>query len=137
MSTGVLKKRIDNFRRDLPSVFPVSYTHLDVYKRQFKYLPASFDGDMAAREQMHYAQCLAGMAFSNALLGIVHSMAPKTGAAFSTGHIPHGCANAIYLPYVIQFNAKNAEARYADIARYAVSYTHLDVYKRQGLNGLM
>ncbi len=87
----------------------------------FEYLPASFDGDKNAREQMHYAQCLAGMAFSNALLGIVHSMAHKTGAAFSTGHIPHGCANAIYLPYVIQYNAKNpeAEARYATIARYA------------------
>ena len=83
----------------------------------FDYLPDSFNGDMAAREQMHYAQCLAGMAFSNALLGIVHSMAHKTGAAFSTGHIPHGCANAIYLPYVIKYNAKNAEARYADIAR--------------------
>ena len=40
-----------------------------------------------------------------------------TGAAFSTGHIPHGCANAIYLPYVIKFNAKFAEARYAEIAR--------------------
>ena len=87
----------------------------------FEYLPASYNGDMNAREQMHYAQCLAGMAFSNALLGIVHSMAHKTGAAFSTGHIPHGCANAIYLPYVIQYNAKNpeAEARYATIARYA------------------
>ena len=83
----------------------------------FEYLPASFEGDMNAREQMHYAQCLAGQAFTNALLGIVHSMAHKTGAAFSTGHIPHGCANAIYLPYVIKFNAKNAEARYADIAR--------------------
>ena len=83
----------------------------------FDYLPDSFGGDMKAREQMHYAQCLAGMAFSNALLGIVHSMAHKTGAAFSTGHIPHGCANAIYLPYVIQYNAKNAESRYADIAR--------------------
>ena len=85
----------------------------------FEHLPASFKGDKNAREQMHYAQCLAGMAFSNALLGIVHSMAHKTGAAFSTGHIPHGCANAIYLPYVIQFNRKNAEARYADIARSA------------------
>ena len=85
----------------------------------FEYLPASFKGDMAAREQMHYAQCLAGQAFTNALLGIVHSMAHKTGAAFSTGHVPHGCANAIYLPYVIKFNAKNAEARYADIARSA------------------
>lgn len=69
-------------------------------------LPASYNCDMDAREQMHYAQCLAGMAFSNALLGIVHSMAHKTGAAFSTGHIPHGCANAIYLPYVIKYNAK-------------------------------
>ncbi len=83
----------------------------------FDYLPDSFNGNMDAREQMHYAQCLAGQAFSNALLGIVHSMAHKTGAAFSTGHIPHGCANAIYLPYVIKYNAKNAAARYADIAR--------------------
>ena len=83
-----------------------------------QYLPASYEGCMNAREQMHYAQCLAGMAFSNALLGIVHSMAHKTGAAFSTGHIPHGCANAIYLPYVIQYNAKDMRAakRYEDIA---------------------
>ena len=60
-----------------------------------------------------------GQSFSNALLGIVHSMAHKTGAAFSTGHIPHGCANAIYLPYVIKYNAHEPEAmhRYADIAR--------------------
>jgi alcohol dehydrogenase class IV len=83
----------------------------------FEYLPASFKGDKAAREQMHYAQCMAGMAFSNALLGIVHSMAHKTGAAFSTGHIPHGYANAIYLPYVIQYNTKDAEGRFADIAK--------------------
>ena len=85
----------------------------------FDYLPDSYNGDKTAREQMHYAQCLAGMAFSNALLGIVHSMAHKTGAAFSTGHIPHGCANAIYLPYVIQYNAKDTVAadRYAEIAR--------------------
>lgn len=85
----------------------------------FNYLPDSYNGDMEAREQMHYAQCLAGMAFSNALLGIVHSMAHKTGAAFSTGHIPHGCANAIYLPYVIKYNAKDKEAekRYAQIAK--------------------
>ena len=79
----------------------------------------SYNGDMAKRDAMHNAQCLAGMAFSNALLGIVHSMAHKTGAAFSTGHIPHGCANAIYLPYVIKYNAKDpvAAKRYAEIAR--------------------
>lgn len=85
----------------------------------FDYLLDSYHKDMGAREQMHYAQCLAGMAFSNALLGIVHSMAHKTGAAFSTGHITHGCANAMYLPYVIKYNAKDATAltRYADIAK--------------------
>lgn len=85
----------------------------------FDYLPASFKGNMDARAQMHDAQCLAGMAFSNALLGIVHSMAHKTGAAFSTGHITHGLANAMYLPYVIKYNAKDATAakRYAEIAR--------------------
>ncbi|MCD8026236.1 MAG: iron-containing alcohol dehydrogenase [Clostridiales bacterium] len=83
-------------------------------------LKKSYDGDEACRAKMHDAQCLAGMAFSNALLGIVHSMAHKTGAAFSGGHIIHGCANAMYLPKVIKFNSKDAVAaeRYADIARF-------------------
>ena len=92
---------------------------LQAIEMVFDYLPASYRGNMVAREEMHYAQCLAGMAFSNALLGIVHSMAHKTGAAFSTGHITHGCANAMYLPYVIKYNAKDAVAahRYAEIAR--------------------
>jgi len=85
----------------------------------FDYLPASFKGNQDARAQMHDAQCLAGMAFSNALLGIVHSMAHKTGAVFSTGHITHGLANAMYLPYVIKYNSKDpvAASRYAEIAR--------------------
>ena len=88
------------------------------------YLPSSYKGNKESRAQMHDAQCLAGMAFSNALLGIVHSMAHKTGAAFHEGamadqHLPHGCANAIYLPYVIKYNAHDGRAaeRYADIAR--------------------
>ena len=101
----------------------------------FEYLRKSYNGDKDAREQMHYAQCLAGQAFTNALLGIVHSMAHKTGAIFSTGHIIHGYANAMYLPYVIQYNMKdeNTLKRYAEIghALNPVSYTHLDVYKRQ------
>lgn len=74
----------------------------------------SYQGDRAAREEVHYAQCLAGMAFTNAMLGIVHSLAHKTGARF---HIPHGCANAMYLPYVIQFNQKSCADKYAEIAR--------------------
>ena len=83
-------------------------------------LVASYNGDMSARDRMHDAQCLAGMAFSNALLGIVHSMAHKTGAAYSGGHIVHGCANAMYLPKVIAYNAKvpEAEARYGKIAAF-------------------
>ena len=83
-------------------------------------LKKSYDGDMEARDRMHNAQCLAGMAFSHALLGIVHSMAHKTGAAFSGGHIVHGCANAMYLPKVIKYNSKNEEAkqRYGQIASF-------------------
>ena len=82
----------------------------------------SYNGDMAKRDSMHNAQCLAGMAFSNALLGIVHSMAHKTGAAFADygSHIIHGAANAMYLPKVIAYNAKNPEAadRYAEISDF-------------------
>lgn len=83
-------------------------------------LVKSYSGDMSCRDDMHDAQCLAGMAFSNALLGIVHSMAHKTGAAYSGGHIVHGCANAMYLPKVIKYNAKEPEAaaRYAKIAKF-------------------
>ncbi len=93
---------------------------LQAIKMVGEYLTASYNGDKKARERMHNAQCLAGMAFSNALLGIVHSMAHKTGAAFSGGHIVHGCANAMYLPHVIRFNAKEPDAadRYAQIALF-------------------
>ena len=83
-----------------------------------EWLPKSYQGDREARQHMHDAQCIAGIAFSSGLLGIVHSMAHKTGAAFTGDHIIHGCANAMYLGKVIQFNAKDARAksRYAYIA---------------------
>ena len=83
---------------------------LHAIKMIHRYLKKSYDGCMEARSEMHDAQCLAGMAFSNALLGIVHSMAHKTGTAFTGDHIIHGCANAMYLPKVIKFNAKDAAA---------------------------
>lgn len=77
-------------------------------------LVKSFEGNVEARNEMHMAQCLAGMAFSNALLGIAHSMAHKIGGVF---HVAHGLANAILLPYVIDFNKKSCGSRYATIAR--------------------
>lgn len=89
-----------------------------------KDLVPSYNGSETSRANMHNAQCLAGMAFSNALLGIVHSMAHKTGAIFADcgngAHIIHGAANAMYLPKVIAFNAKDAAAkkRYGVIADY-------------------
>lgn len=85
-------------------------------------LVGSYQGDMAKRDAMHDAQCLAGMSFSNALLGIVHSMAHKTGAAFADlgAHIIHGAANAMYLPKVIAFNSRDPEAlkRYGELADF-------------------
>ena len=87
-----------------------------------KNLVKSYNGDMEARKQMHLAQNLAGMSFSNAILGIAHSMAHKSGAILD---VPHGLANAIYLPNTVLFNSKNAVAgsRYTEIAQ------------RIGLNG--
>ncbi len=77
-------------------------------------LLASYNEDKEAREQVHYAQAMAGMAFANAVLGNVHSLAHKSGPTFG---VPHGCANAIYLPYVIQFNRSVVEDRYAALAK--------------------
>ena len=96
----------------------------------FNYLPLAYeDGtNKTAREKMHNASCIAGMAFTNAFLGINHSLAHKLGGEF---HIPHGRANAILLPYVIRYNATMptkfvsfpkyeyfiADQKYADLSR--------------------
>ncbi|AKC62442.1 MULTISPECIES: iron-containing alcohol dehydrogenase [Clostridium] len=108
-----LTHAIEAYVAGLRSVFsdPLAMKAIVMVK---EYLVKSYNGDKESRGQMHLAQCLAGMAFSNALLGITHSMAHKTGAVF---HIPHGCANSIFLPYVIQYNAKSCGERYATIAK--------------------
>lgn len=80
----------------------------------FDNLLDSYNGDKHARGEMHVAQCLAGMAFSNALLGITHSLAHKIGAQYE---ISHGCCNAILLPYVIKYNSTVCTDRYAQVAK--------------------
>lgn len=96
----------------------------------FEYLPRAYKNgnDKLAREKMHNASCIAGMAFTNAFLGINHSLAHKLGGEF---HIPHGRANAILLPHVIEYNASKpskftsfpkyetfiADKKYAEIAK--------------------
>ena len=71
----------------------------------FTYLKRAYENgkfDLKAREKMHNASCIAGMAFTNAFLGLNHSMAHKLGGDY---HIPHGRANAILLPYVVKYNS--------------------------------
>lgn len=97
----------------------------------FKYLPRAYrngSSDEEAREKMHNASTIAGMAFANAFLGINHSLAHKMGAEF---HVPHGRANAMLMPHVIRYNASKpkkftafpkyehfiADKRYAEIAK--------------------
>lgn len=104
---------------------------MQAIKMVFKYLKKSYDNgkfDPEAREKMHNASCLAGMAFANAFLGINHSLAHKLGAYY---HIPHGRLIAILLPYVIRYNGTKptklstwpkynyyrADERYCELAR--------------------
>ena len=98
-------------------------------KLVFEYLPKAYKNgqDVEAREKMHAASTLAGMAFNTAYLGINHSLAHAAGAKF---HVPHGRLNSILMPHVIQYNAgidlnnrgrqaadKTVASRYQDIAK--------------------
>jgi len=80
----------------------------------FKNLPTVIEepDNLEARQTMHDASCMAGMAFTNVWLGIVHSMSHQIGGAFG---IPHGCGNAILMPNVIRFNSKVTD-KYNDLA---------------------
>ena len=91
---------------------------LEAIRLVFKYLPEAYNEGLTnvkAREKMAHASCMAGMAFSNAFLGICHSMAHKLGAFH---HLPHGMANSLLLNEVIRFNATDAPTKQAAFAQY-------------------
>ncbi len=103
------------------SVLASEYTNglaLEAIRLLFKYLPRAYhqgQTDLKAREKVHYAATMAGMAFANAFLGVCHSMAHQLGATF---HIPHGLANAFMISYVIRYNATDAPFKQAIFPQY-------------------
>ena len=93
---------------------------LEAIRLLFKYLPAAYNNgttDQKAREKVHHASALAGMAFANAFLGVCHSMAHKLGSKF---HVPHGLANALLINDVIKFNATNKPTKQGLFPQYKV-----------------
>lgn len=103
------------------SVFATDYTNgisLEAIRILFKYLRRVYnDGqtDIKAREKVHYASTMAGMAFANAFLGVCHSMAHKLGSAF---HVPHGLANALLITEVIKYNSTDAPLKQTAFPQY-------------------
>ncbi|MGI6004714.1 MAG: bifunctional acetaldehyde-CoA/alcohol dehydrogenase [Christensenellales bacterium] len=121
------------------SVLASDYTNglaMKAIELVFKYLPRSYENpeDSVAREKMHNASSIAGMAFSNAFLGINHSLAHKLGGEF---HIPHGRANAILLPHVIAYNAElpTKFAIFPKYGQYMAPYRLSQIARQLGFGG--
>ena len=103
------------------SVLASEYTNslaLEAIRLLFKYLPSAYKNgasDPKAREKVHYAATMAGMAFANSFLGICHSMAHQLGGVF---HVPHGLANALMISHVIKYNSTDAPFKQATFSQY-------------------
>ena len=123
------------------SVMASEYTNglaLEAIRLVFKYLPGAYNEgttNIKAREKMAHASCMAGMAFSNAFLGINHSMAHKLGAFH---HLPHGMANSLVMKEVIKFNATDAPTKQAAFAQYKypnAAWRYAKIADHLGLGG--
>lgn len=123
------------------SVMASEYTNglaLEAIRLVLKYLPGAYNEgttNIKAREKMAHASCMAGMAFSNAFLGINHSMAHKLGAFH---HLPHGMANSLVMKEVIKFNATDAPTKQAAFAQYKypnAAWRYAKIADHLGLGG--
>ena len=123
------------------SVMASEYTNglaLEAIRLVFKYLPDAYNEgttNIKAREKMAHASCMAGMAFSNAFLGINHSMAHKLGAFH---HLPHGMANSLVMKEVIKFNSDSAPTKQAAFAQYKypnAAWRYAKIADHLGLGG--
>ena len=123
------------------SIMASEYTNglaLEAIRLVFKYLPDAYNEgttNIKAREKMAHASCMAGMAFSNAFLGINHSMAHKLGAFH---HLPHGMANSLVMKEVIKFNATDAPTKQAAFAQYKypnAAWRYAKIADHLGLGG--
>lgn len=123
------------------SVMATDYTDglaLKALKTIFEYLPRAYDNgpnDPVAREKMANAATMAGMAFANAFLGVMHSMAHKLGAFH---HIPHGIANALMMVEVLRFNASEAPVKMGTFSQYDHPHTlarYAEIADYLGLGG--
>ena len=123
------------------SIMASEYTNglaLEAIRLVFKYLPDAYNEgttNVKAREKMAHASCMAGMAFSNAFLGINHSMAHKLGAFH---HLPHGMANSLVMKEVIKFNATDAPTKQAAFAQYKypnAAWRYAKIADHLGLGG--
>ena len=123
------------------SIMASEYTNglaLEAIRLVFKYLPDAYNEgttNIKAREKMAHASCMAGMAFSNAFLGINHSMAHKLGAFH---HLPHGMANSLVMTEVIRFNSADAPTKQAAFAQYKypnAAWRYAKIADHLGLGG--
>ena len=107
---NAIEAYVSQWKNDFSDALAIKATQLI-----FKYLPRTYENkeDKEAREKMHHAATMAGMAYSNSQVGVAHSLGHAFGSVYK---ISHGLATGVFLPYSIEFNAKEASDRYRELA---------------------